>query len=171
MSNSKPTWELCHPHVLWCILSSVPQFAQKWPFTESSSPIGRSFGIGPFSLNGRHFKTKKDTWHPPVPKFSHFKGISSSHCWTNLAHFPTHFHALRGNYSGSNQVGRKPHKLCNPNWWHEKDEEDGQYENKRPSTNWKGECMDKLFVSANSPKWIHQFLSHKSSKTIPNFNM
>ena len=24
------------------------------------------------------------------------------------------------------------------------------------------ECMDKLFVSDNSPKWIHQFLSHKS---------
>ena len=114
MSNSKPTWELCHPHVLWCILSSVPQFAPKWPFTESSSPIGRSFGIGPFSLNGRHFKTKKDTWHPPVPKFSHFKGISSSHCWTNLAHFPTHFHALRGNYSGSNQAGRKLGEMCYP---------------------------------------------------------
>ena len=24
--------------------------------------------------------------------------------------------------------------------------------------------MDKLFVSDNSPKWIHQFLSQKSSK-------
>ena len=40
----------------------------------------------------------------------------------------------------------------------------------RPSTNWNGEYMDKLFVSANFPKWIHQFLSHKSTKTISAFN-
>ena len=41
---------------------------------------------------------------------------------------------------------------------------------RRPSTNWNGEYMDKLFVSANFPKWIHQFLSHKSTKTISAFN-
>ena len=41
---------------------------------------------------------------------------------------------------------------------------------RRPSTNWNREYMDKLFVSANFPKWIHQFLSHKSTKTISAFN-